>query len=313
MKIDFFLVDADSLEEVPVGFVAIEGNTIRASDQDLKDLVTSSATTPEEMIEIFSNWSNGYLVSKVSGGPTFTVWPVRPFVEFHGTHNQKSHGHQNASGLGDTDASLRDKIKTATQKRELVGGRSGAGVALLNGPKGRSVLKTGMDKDTTDSEYLASKVGKALGAPVPTVSRLSDSSVGMEFVKGDMAGSFNRASARYITGLKRGERKRTAELQGGRELAMLDTAIKNTGRHGANLMISPDGKSVVGIDHGRAFNPIKRFADSTAMESAWKSKFKKQDYQSALEKVRPLKGEFDKLGRSDWYDGMVQRLESKAA
>ena len=49
-------------------------------------------------------------------------------------------------------------------------------------------------------------------------------------------------------------------------------------------MISPDGKSVVGIDHGRAFNPIKRFADSTAMESAWKSKFKKIDVKK-IDKV----------------------------
>jgi len=114
--------------------------------------------------------------------------------------------------------------------------------------------------------------------------------------------------------LSRKDREAAVALKGARELALFDIAVDNKDRHGGNFLVRPGSKSVVGIDHtttfgGKAFLGIR---PSQALEKRWKDDFTKTDYKGALSKVKPLQGSFKKLGRQDWYDQMVTRLETEA-
>lgn len=208
---------------------------------------------------------------------------------------------------------LLDIASNVTVKKSLMGGRSGASVALVSGPKGKAVIKGDLPTSAVDREYLVSKVGKALGAPVPKVARKDSHTIVAEFIPGTVAGTFSRDIGRIIP-LNDKARRDAVKLKGARGLALLDIAVANADRHGGNILIRPNGKSIVGIDHttsfgGKAFLGIR---PSKALERHWRSSFTKTDYQRALSKIEPLKADFTDLGHADWYDSMHERLSQGA-
>lgn len=242
--------------------------------------------------------------------------------EFHlpGQHDQGTHGRGGGGSipgglkLSSMESSLLKSDNSSTKRRDLSGGRSGAKVELINSPFGKAVVKSGMTKTDADREYLASKVGKALGANVPIVARKGSGAIVSEFLPGKIAGTFRRDIGRVLP-LDRTARKRAVRLKGGKELALLDVAIANKDRHGGNILIRPGGKSISGIDHTTSFGGkvfIGLLPPSRALENHWKKGFTKNDYKNSLKKVEPLKAEFKKAGREDWYEDMVGRLNDEA-
>lgn len=217
------------------------------------------------------------------------------------------------AGSSSAEVTLKKKISTATKIRTLSGGRSGASVELLSGPNGKVIRKSGLPSHDVDKEYLVSKVGRALGANVPPVSRLSSDSVAADYVSGGkVAGTFRRDVGRVLP-TDRGARKQAIELKGARELALLDVTVRNVDRHGGNILIK--GKIAWGIDHTGTFGQQVVIAPAKSLEDRWKSEFKKADYTTARKKVAPLKRDFDRLGRTAWFNEMNARLveaESKA-
>lgn len=237
-------------------------------------------------------------------------------TELHltGQHDQSSHGKGKGGGGGGgevpTDAQMKKRVATATEVKLLAGGKSGARVEYMKGPNGKVVHKTKTGLYTTDSEYLAWKVGEALGSPVRKIVREDDHAIIMDFVPGRMAGGFSTGVDRVvpIPG-ERIKKRDTVERKGARELALLDIAINNKDRHGGNIIIKPDG-SVLGIDHS-AFVERPVFNPATTFEDRWAKSFTKTEFREARSKIQPLKKEFDKLGRTDWWEDMDRELGSR--
>lgn len=232
-----------------------------------------------------------------------------------GQHDQSSHGKGGGSSKGassgvPTDQQMRNRVKTATETKLLAGGKSGAKVEFLKGPNGKVVHKTNTGIYTTDSEYLAWKVGEALNAPVRKIVREDDHAIIMDFVPGRMAGGFSQGLDRVVPIPKERMAKRNVVTRpGARELALMDIAITNKDRHGGNIIIKPDG-SVLGIDHS-AFVDRPVFNPATTFQDKWEGSFTKTEFRDARAKIQPLKPEFDKLGRTDWWETMDRTLGQK--
>ena len=238
-------------------------------------------------------------------------------TQFHltGKHDQSSHA-RGGRGAGSsaakvpTDAEMMKRVRTAKETKLLAGGKSGAKVEYLKGPNGKVVHKTNTGLYTTDSEYLAWKVGEALDAPVRKIVRENDHAIVMDFVDGRMAGGFSQGLDRVVPIPKERLNKRDVVTRpGARELAMLDIAIMNKDRHGGNIIIKPDG-SVLGIDHS-AFVDRPVFNPATTFEDKHGKTFTKSEFKTAREKIQPLRGEFEALGRGDWFDSMDNTLSQR--
>lgn len=252
--------------------------------------------------------------------PEIHLVPLGELETFY-NHNHGKGGRFSSSNSSSSDkvTSHRDKdetavlqrVSTATKSHNLTGGHSGATVELLSGPKGKVILKGGMTKASSDADLLASKVGKALDAPVPVVTSVGENKIAMEFVNGTIAGGFSKGIGRFIP-IDRAAQKSVVNLKGARELAMLDIAIHNVDRHGGNIIVLPGGKAIEGIDHGLAFNPPRVINPATPLETHYDKQFTKSDYENAIKKLAPLHKDFVKAGREDWFQGMNARLQDHA-
>jgi len=76
-KINFFLVDPDTFEDVPVGSVTINGDQMTSDNDDLLDVARSSGSTPDEILAVLSDWSNGYLRSERAEEPLVSSGMIR--------------------------------------------------------------------------------------------------------------------------------------------------------------------------------------------------------------------------------------------
>lgn len=228
-------------------------------------------------------------------------------IQLHlvGKHDQSAHG----SGAG--SGSLQDRVNSATKKKVLGGGKSGATVTFKDGPKGKVIHKTGINTTTVDAEFLSSKVGEALGSPVPKIERLDNSSLAIDFAPGTIGGKFAQEKGNKVKERERKNLDDVTGLKGSKELALLDIAIGNTDRHGGNIIVQKD--RVIGIDHGLGFQKRSRLTlggPARLFENKWKSEFTKKEVSVARSKLSKLKPEFDNLSRSDWFNQMDSRLSS---
>jgi hypothetical protein len=63
--IQFYEVDSDTFEDIPLGIVTVdESGNLAASTPDLLVLAESAGGSVAEVIEKLSDWSNGYLRSE---------------------------------------------------------------------------------------------------------------------------------------------------------------------------------------------------------------------------------------------------------
>ncbi|MEV0110411.1 FHA domain-containing protein [Nocardia sp. NPDC050799] len=184
---------------------------------------------------------------------------------------------------------------------------------LLTFPDGSQVVhKVVSDPQHAHAEFLASVVGDAVGARVPAV-HIDGRHVYMEVVPG------KNAHDAYPTDWT--PENRFHGTPSANRLGLLDALIDVPDRGAENWMIDPTG-NVWGIDHSLAFEPdgrigafAKQFLDYGPAEGTvqWRehdfSPAQVSEIQQRVEELRPA---FSALGRSEWHDGVLQRLDGMA-
>lgn len=239
--------------------------------------------------------------------------------EFHlqGQHDQKAHGH---AGVGElSERQLLNLDKKTTEFKSLMGGRSGASVQLGTGPNGEQIVrKTGITKLSEEKEYLISKLGQALGAPVPNVARRKEGGVVMERAPGSTQGKWGQAPPRrVIPAIRRKEIQESLAAEGAFELGLLDYLGNVSDRRAANFLLDKSGPTprVFGIDHNSSFWPqrtlLKKYPLSPFADRHIKgNKFNEAGVSNIRKKVKSTKRYFDETGHSDWYDIVQARVNS---
>lgn len=133
-----------------------------------------------------------------------------------------------------------------------------AGSSLIHGREysdgTRLVVKQHDYDESAYNEYTASRIGWAVGAPVPAVvGDLEYPDITWsQYVVGDVAGT-RLGHLAAAEDYAEAQSKMAMSIQGGFELGLFDYLIHNTDRHSGNWIITPpvrDGPKVVGIDHG---------------------------------------------------------------
>jgi hypothetical protein len=246
--------------------------------------------------------------------------------EFHlpGQHDQESH----AGGRGNrfkvaisTDKELQDAEKKLTRTKELGGGRSVARVILGWTSDGRQIVtKTGLSKLHEDKEVLTSKLGIALGAPVPNVTNRRGGGVVMERAPGSAQGKWGQTPFRRILQpLRRDEIRDSLNAKGARELGILDYLSNQTDRRAANFLLDrkKSGNTVYGIDHTSSFWPQGRLQKKYPL-SPFSAKyvrgkqFSSEEVDRIRKQVRSVRPYFARRKRLDWYDQVQRRVDSLA-
>lgn len=247
---------------------------------------------------------------------------VAKVEEFHlpGQHDQKSHGGGGLGGVGNsTDKELRDAAKNLESEKILGGGRSVAKVSIGKVKGGGQVVKkTGLSKLHVDKEFLTSKLGLAIGAPVPNVARLGNDGVIMERAPGSPQGKWGQTPFRRILQpLRRSEIQRSVNAVGAKELGILDYISNQTDRRAANFLLDRRGKTdrVFGIDHTSSFWPqgtlqAKKPLSPFAQKYVRGKTFSREDSNRLRKQVRGVRKYFASAGRLDWYDQVQRRIDS---
>lgn len=171
----------------------------------------------------------------------------------------------------------------------------------------------------TDKEELAGAVARAVGVDTPAMVRAGRTHVYMEFVDGTLGAELRESDWGTVMA-----------SDGGHLMGVLDVLIANTDRNSGNWFVR-DGRPVA-IDHGFAWNeqvePVttspfaEPFIDfgtpdqySSGVPFSVRSSNPMSPADMALirERVAGLRPDFERLGRVDWYDRMIGRLDEIAA
>ncbi|MEE2045632.1 hypothetical protein Q7689_20020, partial [Nocardiopsis tropica] len=178
--------------------------------------------------------------------------------------------------------------------------------------------ETTFARERADAEQLASLVGRAIGANVPGVLRIGEYELFMHFMNG-------------VSGFTHLDNPRSPLLntRDGHVLGLLDLLIANGDRNPGNWLDQGNGH-VAGIDHGKAWfkyehtpedptdleglayiNGMRPFYDFEA--NAWiANPLTRADIRFLRTRLAGLYGEFVRLGRSDWFDEMMERFDMLA-
>lgn len=65
--INFYEINPDTFEDIPLGSVTIENGNITSEHEDLLEIAQASGPTSEDIIEKLSSWSNGYIRTELAG------------------------------------------------------------------------------------------------------------------------------------------------------------------------------------------------------------------------------------------------------
>lgn len=223
-----------------------------------------------------------------------------------------------------------------TPGKQLSGGASADKVERMKLSNGQVAIRKEQTERDTRAEYLSGRVANALGIKGVTVAQTGDRETVASFVEGEpglqkMQEAMNKQTS--VVGRATAvedEVKRQAKLKNGREIGMLDWLIHNDDRHELNWMVSPDGKSVVPIDHGSAEFEARVFP-KTGNQKVPRSPFveewirPKRDQYDDLDGVDPqwtkaeltkirgsidgLKGEFSSPQEKKWHQFMLSQLD----
>ncbi|MFC4562331.1 ADP-ribosyltransferase, partial [Nocardiopsis mangrovi] len=173
-------------------------------------------------------------------------------------------------------------------------------------------------RDRADAEQLGSLVGRAIGANVPGVLRVGEFEMFMHFMSGE-------------SGTTHIENPRSPLLRtrDGHVLGLLDVLIANGDRNPGNWLDQGNGH-VAGIDHGKAWftyeytpedptdldglaytNGMRPFYDFD--DNRWiRNPLTRDDIRWMRPRLARLYGEFERLGRTDWFDEMMARFDMLA-
>lgn len=242
--------------------------------------------------------------------------------EFHlpGQHDQTTHGGGRGMRVGRlTDKELVEADGQLVKLKELAGGRSVAKVALGRTKDGRQIVrKTGISREHEDKEILVSKLGIALGAPVPNVTRRRGGGIVMERAPGEAQGKWGQTPFRRILQpLRREEIRDSLRARGAKELGILDYLSNNTDRRAANFLLDrrKSGNEVFGIDHTSSFwpqgrlqkkYPLSPFADRYVRGK----QFSADEIRTIRKQVRSVRPYFARRKRLDWYSQVQRRIDS---
>lgn len=196
--------------------------------------------------------------------------------------------------------------------RDLGGGRFAA-VSLQRYGDSTVIEKIYLDdSDPTaaDREELGALVMAAVGAPAPAVARRGDRLL-MEHVDGTTGTS--------MVGADQPAPPSVTDSPEGRLIGLADLIMANPDRHTGNWIVTADG-SVVGIDHGMSFaedlaeavNDFNRallVAEGPMVRPNPDADWSFADLPAIRARIEALRPDFERLGREDWYDQMVSRLD----
>lgn len=207
----------------------------------------------------------------------------------------------------------------------------------------------GSGREQADREELASLAAAAVGVKAPAVVRAGDDDVYMEYVDGDIGSTIDLGdgtehniipvtdtwSAEYFglpadfigyavvdaegpighsTDLDEAQRildaasrsldetLRPTAFQQISAMEVFDDLIGNDDRHSGNWIVTPAG-DVYGIDHGLAWGP-------THPSEPDRNPFTPADMARIRKRMAALRPEFDRLGRGDWLDYTLERIDA---
>ncbi len=180
-----------------------------------------------------------------------------------------------------------------------------------------------------DAEQLASVLAEAVKAPTPAVYRQDGRTIFMEFVVGKQAAAAGSA-----------RRAKALDTPDAKLIGLLDALVGNGDRHDGNWMITPGGKPV-GIDHGLAWSVafnvhtsdivhrrngrremlpgpargrfVEHFVDNSDVGNGqWQEKiqFSRKELEAIRERMLKLRPQFELLGRGDWLEVSLERLDA---
>ena len=214
------------------------------------------------------------------------------------------------------DLSDMGAINAGVIRAELVDGETGEKTGVM------IVMKSTNTVDEADAEVLASEVGHAIGAPVPSVRQSPGDSkqLIMEGVFGSPG--FNTEAPTFRDGREAVGNYREA----GARIAVLDQITGNRDRHQGNWIMT-DNDIPVGIDNGLAWGAalgeeqrsaeqirqiqtgfMKAFDQGNGV-SAWAQmgdRISLEEMESWESRLADMAPEFEKRGRSDWHMQMME-------
>ena len=213
------------------------------------------------------------------------------------------------ASLDQRKASLQAGINSGPADGEQLAGGDVASTHRFTWNDGsRSVLKEakrtvrGMTpEEQTDAEELAGVVADVMGVRAPAAHRVDDRNVYLEYMPGQSAMSRFGGSAPY----------RFTVSEEGLNLGLYDQLIGNNDRHTGNWTVDDDDR-IYAIDHGLAFggdvygNTFGPFGFELLYGG---HTIPRSKLQALRERLNGLRGEFDRLGRGEWHDKMMERLD----
>jgi predicted Ser/Thr protein kinase len=258
----------------------------------------------------------------MKANPTLTPRPDRQRIDL---------GNTRRPGEGDTRATLptsnipRDPMREAldsgvVSERQLGGGIT-ARVDRVETRDGVSMVRK-LARDSSgrpaveqqDAEELGALVARAVGARAPRVLRTGPDEVHMALVEGRTWAELDEVTQATV-----------AATEEARAMALTDMLIGNVDRNPGNLIITERGTPWA-IDHGGAFewhphhNPISMpsyarnvFRELFAVPGTrrWVAGALREGEGAAIRtELAALRPEFERMGRLDWYDGMLGRLKA---
>ncbi|MFI1461827.1 FHA domain-containing protein [Nocardia carnea] len=203
--------------------------------------------------------------------------------------------------------------RTEPMARHSTQGNSARTVELLTFPDGSQVVhKVVSDPRHAQAEFLTSLMGDAVGARVPAV-HLDGRHVYMEVVPGKNAQEAYPKDWSAET--------RFHGTPSGTRLGVLDALVGVPDRGAENWMITPDAE-VWAIGNSLAFTPevhigafAKQFLEYGSADGThqWKEHtVTRAELGEIRQRVEELSPAFSALGRSDWHDSALTRLDQMA-
>lgn len=182
-------------------------------------------------------------------------------------------------------------------------------------------------KDQLDAEELSAALAQALGVRAPAVVREGDDTIYMDVMPG------TEGLARWPD--RREPPRGVVYSPEGLRIGVLDTLIENSDRHGGNYLVD-DKDELSAIDHGLAFHAMYEMRDGqpqvkTDLRSpqvvspfargpfidGWgyveQNPLTDGDIKQLRRRVASVRRQFERLGRQEWYEQMVRRLDLLAA
>lgn len=221
------------------------------------------------------------------------------------------------------------KLGTPTETVPIKTGEVADVVEIRTYPSGaRTVYKKASDhekfgypltaKHQADAEELASLVGASLGLNVGAVRRRGQDATESEFLDGDIAVDLEQSEgfARFSD----------IPIASRARIGLFDALIDNLDRHRGNFMFTPSNEPGL-IDHGLAWQfargrdgvepdqppKLREFGSAILDDTGFKNNlFTAADMAAVRERLEALRPEFERLGRADWLDGSLTRLEQIA-